>query len=383
MDAANLIKKRNYKFATIAVLLACIGIYGIVMVFLGGQEHSYGVSREVPLGLLLIGYAFFVGTSVGLSVVSTLTHVSSLRIFHYKSTHIALLSFATLIAAFFLIFWELGGPFELQVFRFIRYYTNFETSSPIWWMSTFYILETPLLALEIYLLVKGDKKAIFYAGIVGFFLGLIAFSTLSMVFAVNAARPIWHSAVFTISFVLGALACGVCVTLLFTYLRRKKISQDEIHNLSVMLFILLIIIAFVHIWTAVISLYQGGGALKEQMGVLINGSFSFNYYFFEIFIGLLLPFALIILGKLKHLIYSSIAAFCVIVGVFFGRYDAVIGGQLKRVESAFVPNLELASYTPTLAEISIFISAFGVAMLLYEIGNIWLKLDEGEEHERL
>lgn len=381
MNIANLVQKRNYKFTSIAVLLSCVGLYGIVMVFLNGQEHSYGVSREVPLGLLLIGYAFFVGVSVGLSVVSTLTHVSNLKLFHFKSTHIALLSLTTLIAAFYLIFWELGGPFEFQVFRFIKYYTNFELSSPIWWMSTFYILETPLLALEIYLLVKGDKKAIFYAGIVGFFLGLIAFSTLSMVFAVNGARAMWHSSQFTISFVLGALVCGVSVALLFTYLRQKSISEKAVKNLSNMIFIFLVCIAFIHAWTAVISLYQGGGDLSLHVKVLTNGALSFNYYFFEILIGVLLPLVLIIIGKFKHLLLSSVAAFCAIVGAFFGRYDAVVGGQLIRVESAFVPNLELATYMPTLSEISIFISAFGVAMLLYEIGNMWLKLDEGEGYE--
>lgn len=369
-------KLPNYKYIVASFLIACIGLYGIAMVFFYGQEHSYGVSREVPLGLLLISYAFFVGISVGLSVVSTLTHVSNLTLFHFKSIHIALLSLTTLLAAFFLIFWELGGPFQLQVFRFIRYYTNFQIASPIWWMSTFYILETPLLALEVYLLVKGTKKSVFYAGIVGFFLGLIAFSTLSMVFAVNAARPIWHSAQFTISFVLGALICGVSVTLLFTYLRQKKVDELATMTLSKMIFIYIICIAFVQLWTVVISQYAGGGRLSEQIRIFTSGDLSFNYYFFEIFIGIILPSFLLIWGRFKNIIFSSIAALCTIIGAFFGRFDAVVGGQLARVESPYVPNIHLASYTPTLAEISILISGFGVALFLYEIANAYLKLEE-------
>ncbi len=368
--------EKKYHFSVIAFIIACIGLYGIGMVFFNGQEHSYGVSREVPFGLLLVGYAFFVGISVGLSIVSTISHMTSFKFFHFKSIHIALLSLTTLLAAFYLIFWELGGPFELQVFRFIKYYTNFETSSPIWWMSTFYILETPLLALEVYLLKQKNEKAIFYAGILGFFLGIIAFSTLSMVFAVNAARPIWHSAHFTISFVLGALICGVSATVIMSFLRQKSYSKDSIQNLSKMLFIFLVCIGFIHLWTAVIALYQGGGELKEQMQILTNGNLSFNYYIFEIFLGCLLPMTFIILGKFSNLFFSFLASLFAMLGVFFSRYDGVIGGQLSRVENSYVANLPTNSYFPTFAEISIFVSAIGVAFLLYELGVIFLKIGE-------
>lgn len=379
MNIGTVIKSPDFKYVILASLVTCIGLYGIGMVFFNGQEASYGVSREVPLGLLLIGYAFFVGMSVGLSVVATLSHVFKFEAYHYRSRQIALISFATLISAFFLIFWELGGPFELQVFRFVMYYTNFELTSPIWWMSTFYLFETPLLALELYLLIKGNEKAIFWAGIVGFVLGLLAFSTLSMVFAVNEARPIWHSAGFSISFIMGALVCGGSIVLLFMSFRIKQTTEKTLNAVSNMLLLLLIGILFIHFYTMIISFYGKGGYLSKNIELLLNGPLSFNYYFFEIFIGAIVPISLILLGHFKDLKLSSIAGLCAIIGVFFGRYNSIIGGQLVRVESEFVPNLPLASYSPSMAEITIFISAFGVTMFIYELGNILLKLDDGEK----
>lgn len=370
-------KMRNNNYLMISFLIFSIGLYGIIKVFFYGQEHSYGVSREVPLGILLIGYAFFVGISVGLSVVATLSHVFKFEAYHVRSRHIALLSFASLVGAFFLIFWELGGPFDLQVLRFIKYYLNFEVTSPIWWMSTFYVFETPLLALEVYLLIKGDKKSTFYAGVVGFILGIMAYSTLSMVFAVNAAKPIWHTSQFTISFVLGALICGGGIAILLMFLRKnKEPNRDEsVSAISKMIFFLLIATVFIHVWTAIITSY-GDGLLSQSINAVFKGPLYFNYIFFELIIGILIPFVLLIMGKFKSLPLSAGASIFAIIGVFFARYDAVIGGQLVKVESTFLPKLELSTYTPSLAEISILISGAGVAMIIYELGHMFLPMEE-------
>jgi molybdopterin-containing oxidoreductase family membrane subunit len=378
MQNVSYTNNKSNSYIIIAFLVFAIGLYGIIHVFFYGQEHSYGVSREVPLGLLLIGYAFFVGISVGLSVVATLSHVFKFEAYHVRSRHIALLSFAVLIGAFYLIFWELGGPFQLQVLRFIKYYLNFELTSPIWWMSTFYVFETPLLALELFLLMKGTKKSTFYAGVVGFVLGIAAYSTLSMVFAVNAAKPIWHTSQFTISFMLGALVCGAGVAILLMFLRKasEPNREESIMAISKMIFFLLIAISFIHIWTAIISSYGDGLLAQSINAVFFNGPLAFNYYFFELFIGILIPFAFLLIGKFKSLPLAAAASFFAIIGVFFGRYDAVIGGQLIKVESTFLPTIELSTYTPSLSEITILISGAGLAMLIYELGHKYLPMHE-------
>jgi molybdopterin-containing oxidoreductase family membrane subunit len=373
------VRAKNNSHIILALMICAVGLYGMINVFFHGQEHSYGVSREVPLGLLLIGYAFFVGVSVGLSVIAVLSHVFKFEAYHFRSKHIALLSFASLIGAFFLIFWELGGPYSLQVLRFIKYYANFELTSPIWWMSTFYLFETPLLALELYLLIKGDKKAIFWAGVVGFILGILAYSTLSMVFAVNVAKPIWHSAQMTISFILGALICGGGVSILLMLFRSSEEPNREetINAISKMMFFLLIASAFIHVWTGIITSY-GAGLLAESLKALASSPIGFYHAFFELIVGIVIPMALLILGKFKSLKISSLASICAIIGVFFNRYDQVIGGQLIKVESTFLPNLEMLTYTPSLSEISILISGIGVVMFIYELGHRFLPINGGE-----
>ncbi|NLK67228.1 MAG: polysulfide reductase NrfD [Campylobacteraceae bacterium] len=372
--------KKNTAFNLgISLLVFSVGLYGIGMVFFHGQESSYAVSRELPLGLLLLGYAFFVGISVGLSTLAALVHVFKFEVFEYRSKCVALMALTFLIAAFWTIFWELGGPFELQVLRFVRYYINFQIESPIWWMCTFYIIETPLLILELWLLFKGGERASFWASIVAFIMGIVAFSTLSMVFAVNAARPLWNTAQFTISFVLGALLSGASLLTVFMRFRAKEVNQKTLKALATYMLFCLIAIAFVHAWTVVISSYTAGSYLSENIKMLTNGPLSFNFYFFQIFVGIVLPITLLIASKFKNLTLVAVAGICAIIGVFFTVYDGVVGGQLIRVESEFLPVIELVEYTPSLAEISIFISSFGVAMLLYEIGYIVLNLGKEDK----
>ena len=368
-------KNRDFRLLFIALAIACIGLIGIGLVFFNGQEASYGVSREVPFGLLLMGYAFFVGISVGIASISTADHLFGLHLFTKFSRHLQLLAIASLLAAFWLIFWELGSPFKLQVLRFVRYYFNFAVESPIWWMSTFYLIETPLLIIELILMLKNSEKASFYAGIVAFIMGIVAFSTLSMVFAVNSARPIWHTPSFTISFIFGALICGISVIFAFVNLSKKALNERILRNLNIFMFLLLLAVLFINFWNAVISSYGAGSYLAKNFEVFTKGNLSFNFYFFEICIGILIPMILLILSKFNNLKFSVIAGILAIIGVFFARFDGIVGGQLVRVESEFLGKIEFGLYCPSVAEITIFISGIGVMLFIYALGKTFLNLE--------
>jgi len=62
-------------------LLTVVGVaFGVHAMFVG-HEHAYGVSREVPWGLMLAAYVFFVVTSTGLCLVSLIGHVFGVESF--------------------------------------------------------------------------------------------------------------------------------------------------------------------------------------------------------------------------------------------------------------------------------------------------------------
>ena len=311
----------------LSFLVAAVGIYGMIQVFTHGQEESYGISREVPWGVLIIGYSFFVAISVGTAIIGSLAHVFKIDAFHVLSKKVALISLASLIGAFYLIFWELAGPFELQALRLVMYFTEFEITSPIWWMVTFYMLELPLLALEVYFLLSKKANSAFMAALVGFFLGIIAYGTLAFVFASNATRPLWHTSSFSIFFIISAIAAGISVILMMIYFNGDtQKNKKSIQALSKTLFILLFIMLFIDIWTVIINIYGVDTELSSTMKLFVgNGVLSGNFYNYEIILGIVIPMILIVIARFENAILTALAGCLALIGVFFARFDTIIG----------------------------------------------------------
>ncbi len=361
----------------LSLLVAAVGLYGVIHVFVHGQESSYNISREVPWGLLIIGYSFFVAVSVGTATISALAHVFDVTPFHVISKKVAMASLAALIGAFYLIFWELAGPFHLQALRLVVYFTEFKITSPIWWMVTFYMLELPLLALEVYFLTQNKKSAAFYAAMIGFFLGIIAYGTLAYVFASNATHPLWHTNGYTIFFILSAIAAGVGVILIMIGLNRQAHNADTAVNaLSKTLFILLFFMLFMDVWNVLINIYGADSELSETMRLFIgNGPLSVSFYYGEIVAGILAPMVLLVLGRFRSFGLGALAGLLTVAGVFFARFDIIVGGQLLTRPSSLMP-FTLHHYFPSLSEMTLFVSGLGVAGVIYFLGAMVLNLEE-------
>ena len=373
-------KRSSNIWLILSFLVAAIGIYGMIQVFMHGQEESYGISREIPWGILIIGYSFFVAISVGTAVIGSLAHVFKVEVFHILSKKVALISLASLIGAFYLIFWELAGPFELQALRLVVYFTEFEVTSPIWWMVTFYMLELPLPALEVYFLISKKENSAFFAALVGFFLGIIAYGTLAFVFASNATRPLWHTSSFSLFFIISAVAAGIAVILMMIYLDgNANNAKKSISALSKTLFILLFIMLFIDVWNVIINIYGVDTELSSTMKLFVgNGVLANNFYFFEIALGIVIPMLLVVMGRFETPILSALAGLLVVVGVFFARFDTIIGGQLLSRPSSQVGFIQ-HSYSVSASELALFVSGLGVVGIVYFLGAKFFDLEE-ERH---
>ncbi len=377
MSSSIIQKKPTKIWVIISLLVAAVGLYGMIEVFLHGQEESYGISREVPWGILIIGYSFFVAISVGTSVIGALAHVFKIESFHVLSKKVALISLASLIGAFYLIFWELAGPFHLQALRLVVYFTEFETTSPIWWMVTFYMLELPLLALEVYFLLSKKPNSAFMAALVGFFLGIIAYGTLAFVFASNATRPLWHSSSFSIFFIISAIGAGVAMILLMIYLNGDSHRHEKsISALSKTLFILLFMMLFMDIWNVFINNYVVNSELSATMKLFIgDGVMANNFNTFELGIGIIIPMILLIISRFHYSFLTALAGLLVIIGVFFARFDNIVAGQLLSRPSSQMDFIE-HSYHVSTAELTLFISGLGVVGLVYFLGLKFFNFEE-------
>ncbi|MDX1809302.1 MAG: NrfD/PsrC family molybdoenzyme membrane anchor subunit [Sulfurospirillaceae bacterium] len=375
-------KRQGNLWLILSCLVASVGIYGMVQVFLHGQEASYGVSREVPWGILIIGYSFFVGITLGTAVVGALAHVFKIEAFKILSKKVALVSLSSLVAAFFIIFWDLGGPFKLQVLRLVLYFTEFKITSPIWWLVVLYASELPFLALEVYFLLSKKANSAFFASLIGSCLGLIAYGTMALVFDSNGSKPLWHTSSFALFFIISAIAGGFAIVLLMIYLNKiYDVCQKSVNALSKGLFFFLSLMLIIDFWNIVINSYTSDTELGATMKLFVgNGVLSHNFYYYEVLIGMVIPIILIIIGRFKTPSLSALAGLFVLVGLFFARFDAVIGGQLLSRPSNNVEFIQ-HTYTVSNSELSLFISSIGVAGIVYFLGAKFFNLEEEISHE--
>ncbi len=376
-NASIIQKKPSSVWLFLSFLIAAVSIYGMYQVFLNGQEASYGISREVPWGILIIGYSFLVGISAGTAIIGSLAHVFKVNAFHVMSKRVALISLSALVGAFFIIFWELAGPYQLQTLRLLKYYTNFEITSPIWWMVTLYMIELPLLAIEVYFLVSKKHESAFFASLFGLFLGVIAYSTLAFVFASNATRPLWHSTSFSLFFIISAVTAGAAIVLMMIFVSgRGKNLIENVSALSKMLFLGLCLMFFVDTWNVFLNTYGAQSELDATMKLFIgNGPLAFNFYYLELGLGIIIPAILLAISGFKSPFLSALAGLFMLVGMFFARFDSIVGGQLLTRPDIHM-NFMLHTYHVSNSELSIFIGGLGVALLIFFLGEKFINLEE-------
>ncbi|MFO7983325.1 MAG: NrfD/PsrC family molybdoenzyme membrane anchor subunit [Desulfuromonadales bacterium] len=371
-----------YYIAVIVSALLVLAALGFgIHAFIVGHDHVYGVSREVPWGLLIVAYVFFVVTSTGLCLVSCIGHVFGVQSMMPIAKRSVFLSIATILAGFFVIAFEIKLPWRMAVYNVI----SPNLSSNIWWMGTLYGIYLVLMLFEfIFLNLNKHKPAVAF-GFGGAVAGIAAHSNLGAVFGLLNGREFWHGPYMSIYFIASAMMTGTAVIIFFHYLAGKvnhePLGPDMMESMDITrkLGILLIsVIAFFTTWKFVAGIAGQPGGKYEAVMALISGPYAFNFWFFEVGLAMLLPAILFILSKGKNIKMMAFASGIMIVGIFMMRYDLVIVGEVIPVYHELGVNefQHLLSYTPSLHEIVITLGGFGVAFFLFLVGE---KLFMGHE----
>ncbi|MFW5906610.1 MAG: NrfD/PsrC family molybdoenzyme membrane anchor subunit, partial [Desulfobia sp.] len=115
-------------------LLALLGVAFGIHAFIIGHHQAYAVTREVPWGLLIAAYVFFVVTSTGLCLVSSIGHVFGVDSFKPIAKRSVFMAITTIIAGFLIIAFEIANPWRMAIYNV----TSPGLTSNIWWMGTLY-----------------------------------------------------------------------------------------------------------------------------------------------------------------------------------------------------------------------------------------------------
>lgn len=386
------INKSNIPVPFIIIGLICLAIggYAVLRVMIYGHEEVYGVTREVPWGLLISTYAYFVITSTGLAFIGGLGHAFGFEKYSKVSKRIIVMAFVILLAGFTQIGMEIGHPIRLMIYMLL----SPNLSAPIVWMGVFYGIELVILAIELYLVFKPNQTKADHekAKVVGFFallVGVLATSNLGYVFGSLNARPFYHGVYFSTFLVISGITAGAALLMVvhniiynFNIPENLKSSMNALGKIMGMGIGMM---AFLYLWKILSSMYTQPGDAYMSVMALIKGPLSKNFWFGEIILAVVLPLLIIVVTKAKNTKALGIAGIIFMIGLFFTRYNFVVAGQLppmrKGLEGSGVETVGgLLHYSPSATEWMIFILGWGLFLLLYFAAEKFLDLDTKEHH---
>lgn len=360
-----------------------IGAAGVVNVLLHGHAEAYNVSREVPWGILISTYVFLVVTTTGLCLISSLGHVFGIKKFEFIGKRAILLAILTLLCGFATIGMELNHPIRMGIYAIIS--PNF--TSGIWWMGTLYGAYLGLLCGEFYFLMRGHHKGAYALGVAGFVSAVAANSNLGAVFGMLEARPYYDGPFFPTFIILSSLVAGGAAISILVYFSQKESGvpmpqryEEFMATLGKLQALFLTILVFLLVWKTILGLYGQPPEKYQATMALLTGPLAFNFWFFEVLLGLLIPVVMLFSRRTRTplgVMWAGILATC---GLFFMRYDMVVAGQLvtMREGTAHLVN-GLLQYVPSLSEVAIVVGAISLCLFLYTLAEQLLPL-AGEEH---
>lgn len=348
-------------------------IAGIHSVYIVGSRHAYGTYREIPLAMLIATYTFFVITSTGLCLVSSIGHIFGVQSFMPIAKRAVLLSVITIMSGFLVIGLELENPFRLAVYLF----TSPNFSSNIWWMGVLYSFEVILLIIEFIFIMRDNHKASVVAGFLGIIFGVAAISNLGGVFAMLNGREYWYGSYLPIFFIASALMMGCAAILFFTvvahWIMREPIDgvmADSLAAVGKLTGLMLAVIMFFTIWRMV-ALTVGGTHELLVYDALVSGSFAFNFWILEVVLGMIVPFALFLWSRGRRIGIMFVAAALMIFSAFFVRLDMVVAGQIVPLywELGVKEYSQLHAYIPTWHEILVVLGGMGLCGAAFLLGE--------------
>lgn len=371
----------NIFMMSLTLLLLGAYVFGVVSYLLHGH-HAYGVTKQHPWGLLIAMYVFFVVSSTGLCIISSIGHVFNIKSFEFIGKRAIFGAIITILSGFAVILFEIGHPIRMMIYNTI----SPGMTSAIWGMGVLYSMYLGLIILEFIFLSRHDHKWSKFFGLSGLIVGILAHSNLGAVFGFLVGRPMANGVFYPVYFILSAMITGCYLLfLMYGYRYRMKFDaqmQNFLMQLGRLLGLLLVILMFFEFWRFLTSIY---GELPERYQTAIHILKSPEFWIGEVLLGMLIPFVIILASNAKNIkamVYASLGG---MIGIFYMRYDLVHDvlvypmRTLKSREYQLPP--QWVEYAPTLAEWSIAIGAIGITLALYYIGETFLFLDAKNDDE--
>lgn len=380
-------------FGIWAILLV-FGIVGVVERVVSGHElANYG--SYVPWGLWVAAYIFFMGLSAGTFLLSCAIYGFGIKRFEPIGRLALFTAAVTLVLGLISVVFDLGHPLRALevIFR-----PNFR--SMMTWMIWLYMAYAVLLlvmmrfALRSHLagardlgglrgrtarLLLGarassteqDQRVLRKLAFLGLPLATAFSGGVGALFATVAAQELWHTGLFPILFLIGALASGGALLaglLAFTWSPRDEQWLQLSRSAGRVLLALILVYSVLEWAEYSVPLWYGAGPDAAKVTSLLFGEFWYVFWVIHVLIGTAIPVVLLSLRP-RQPRAVGVAGVLVVASFLAVRLNMVIPSlvtpQLKGLERSYQDSRLSFDYVPSLFEWQVltFVLALGVALL--------------------
>lgn len=380
---------------------------GVALRFTAGRELT-NLGSIVPWGLGVAQYIYFVGLSAGAFLLSSLVYVFGVRRFEPIGRLAIFTAIVTLLLALLAIGLEIG---HVERFWHVFAYPNF--TSPMAWMIWLYTVYLTLLVVEFWFLMRRDlvvgrtlggwrgrlstilslgardasdathardMRVVRVAATIGVPLAIMFHGGVGALFGVLASRPFWHSGMYPIIFLVGALASGGALLAVASAIFQEgwRAHRQMIVDLGRIVLGLVLLDALFQFSDILIGFYGNRPDYLASLHLALGGPYWWVFWILQVGIGLALPVVLLASPIGRDPRGVTVACAAVVLGFIGVRLNIVIPGLSPEeirglTEAVFDPRVS-GSYFPSLFEWTLAVGIAGVGFVLFGLGEVFLPL---------
>jgi Ni/Fe-hydrogenase subunit HybB-like protein len=217
--------------------------------------------------------------------------------------------------------------------------------------------------------------------IAGLCLSMLHQSSLGALYGVLKARPLWYRPDVAVLFIFSAILGGTSLTVFSSMLsarisKRAVVNDATLERVAYFIAWALVPYLYFRFWDGLAMTYTYQPGRTEGLALLTSGPLSFNFWFGEILLGIVVPMFLLLRKNTRHNPNWRMLALALVVGGLVAyRWDTNISGQL--VVLSYLPGnpvVHYTSYFPSLIEwlAGLGIVAYGLAF--FSFGVRYLKV---------
>lgn len=386
----------GYLAGGIWIVLAVVGGIGIFERLATGHRLA-AYTSYIPWGMWVAAYIYFIGLSAGAFLLSSLVYVFGVR----KLERIAKLSLyvatVTLVMALMTIWFDIG---HLERFYYVFLRPQFH--SMMAWMVWLYTAYFILLLTELYFAVRrdvvslpservaADDRTLRVLGAIGIPLAIAFHGGVGALFGTIVAREYWHSPLYPIIFLTGALLSGgaLMTFIVAVFWPQKDAEWRDLVAFLGKIVLGLVLLDVIFEWAEYsIPMWYGIGSEFGLLRYVLFGPFWYVYWIFHIVLGVIVPVLLLARARSAAAIATATG---LIAATFFAiRLDLVIPGlvapELQGLQSAYLDPIGSRlsyAYLPSFFEWQVLMGVFAVGIALFYLGYRYLPLVRSHQLEK-